>query len=183
MRVGIEELVAYWLGELSVEREAAIEEAVFSDARLGRRLDSVAQFEAGLRELIAAGRLQSSIGLIGLESLTKAGLQLREYRVGPGQTVPCTIADEDLVVIRLQGDFSAAEVDVVMHGDFAGLPSASEAYSAVPVAGGEVILVYPGDRIRALPRSHFRYEVRGAGDDEGVGESLGSFALDHSPRA
>lgn len=175
MSVSLHELVGYWLGELTAEREGVVEDALFSDAEVARRLDALARLEAGILQLIREGRLQSSVARKGLAAFDQAGLRLREYRLAPGQTVPCTIADEDLVVIRLQGGFTANEVDVVMHGEFEGLPHASETYSGVPVDGGEVILVYPGDRIRALPRSHFRYEVRAGG------LPAGNYHLDHRP--
>lgn len=175
MSLGLQELVSYWLGELPPEAQLAVEEALFADAEVARRLDAIARLEGSLLKLIREGRLQSSIGRAGLDAFSNAGLQLREYRVKKDQVVPCTIADEDLVVIRLQGDFVTSEVDIVMHGEFEGLPSASEAYSSVPVDGGEVILVYPGDRIRALPRSQFRYEVHASG------MPAGSYGLDHTP--
>lgn len=42
-----------------------------------------------------------------------------------------------------------------MHGDFEGLPSGEERYDGVFVDhdANDVVMVYPGDRIRALPRA------------------------------
>ncbi len=178
MTVSLEELIRYWLGELAPEREAEVEEALFEDAAVARRLDAVARLDAGVRAVVAAGKLQSGLTVSAVRSLVEAGLDVRTYVVDAGATVPCTIALEDLVVIRLRGGLEGAErVDVVMHGTFEGMPPASERYEDLPIdrSAGEVVLVYPGDRIRALPRSHFRYVVTSGG------RQLGEYALDHTP--
>jgi hypothetical protein len=112
-----------------------------------------------------------------VEALAAAGLVLRTYEIAAGQTVPCGIAMEDLVVVRLGGEFGDAErVDVVMEGDFGGTP-ATERYDDVLVdrKSGEVVLVYPGDRIRALPESRFRYTVTADG------RTLGEYGMNHTP--
>ncbi len=178
MKISLEDLIRYWQGELDPAREPEIEEALFAEVDTARRLDAIARLDAGVRALVAAGRLQSGLTVAALEHLEQAGLALRSYLVNPGETVPCTIAREDLVAIRLRGEFAGAErVDVVMDGVFEGLPPASETYEDVPVdrRAGEVVLVYPGDRIRALPRSQFRYVVMSGG------RHLGEFSLSHTP--
>lgn len=176
--ISLEELIAYWQGELAPEREAEVEDALFEDAGTARRLDAIARLDAGVRTLVAAGRLQSAATVASIEGLERAGLQVRTYRVEVGQTVPCTIALEDFVAIRLSGDFGGAErVDVVMDGSFEGMPPASERYDDIPVdrGAGEVVLLYPGERIRALPRSQFRYTLSNGQ------QTLGVFGLDHTP--
>lgn len=178
MTIALDELIRYWQGELAADREAEVEEAVFADRATARRLDAIAALDASVRAVVAAGRVQAGLTVAAVEALRRAGLELRTYEVAPGQTVPCTIALEDLVVIRLRGDFGDADrVDVVMDGTFEGLPPATERYDDIPVdrRAGEIVLVYPGDRIRALPRSRFRYIVTSAD------RRLGEFGLDHTP--
>lgn len=180
MSIPLDELIRYWQGELSPEREAQVEEIVFEDAATARRLDAIAQLDGAVRAIVAAGQLQGSLTVKAVEAMQRSGLHLRTYRVDAGQTVPCTIALEDLVVIRLRGDFEEVDtVDVVMSGTFEGLPPATERYDDVAIdrRTNEIVLVYPGDRIRALPRSQFRYTVT-SGD-----RHLGDFSLDHTPPA
>jgi hypothetical protein len=178
--ISLRELIAYWQGELEPEREAEVEEVIFEDAATARKLDAIARLDRGVRALVSAGEWQSSLTAEAVEGLQQAGLTVRAYDVEPGETVPCTIAQEDLVVIRLRGEFSPSErVDVVMDGRFEGMPEASERYDDVVVdqRQGAIVLVYPGDRIRALPRSQFRYRVQCGGRD------VGDYGLDHSPPA
>lgn len=178
MSIALDELIRYWQHELPEERALEVEEALFADALTAQRLDAIARLDAGIRALVAAGRLQSGLTVEAVGNLESAGFQVRSYEVEAGQTVPCTIALEDFVAIRLRGEFAGAErVDVVMDGQFDGMPPASERYDDVPVdrRAGEVVLVYPGDRIRALPRSQFRYTVCSGAN------VLGEFSLDHTP--
>ena len=178
MSIDLTELVRYWLGELSAEREAEVEEALFAESDLARTLDAIARLDQGVRALVAAGRLRAGLTVDAVTAMEAAGLRVRTYRVGPGEVVPCTIAAEDLSVIRLHGDFGdATEVDVEMEGTPEGQPPTTERLIDVPVdrRASEVVLVYPGDRIRALPRSRFVYRVRAAGRD------LGEYGLDHHP--
>ncbi len=103
---------------------------------------------------------------------------MRTYEIAPGETVPCTIALEDLVAVRLRGDFATAErVDVVIDGTLEGMPATSERFDDVPVdrRSGELVFIHPGDQIRALPRSQFRYTVTSGA------LRLGVFMLDHTP--
>jgi hypothetical protein len=178
MSIDVEELIRYWQGELSAQREAEVEEALFEDPATARRLDAIARLEAGVRAVVAAGALRGALTLETVERLQRAGLVVRSYQIDPGQTVPCSIAQEDLVVVRLRGDFADADrVDVAMEGTLEGVGPMSERYpdTLVDRRAGEIVLVYPGDRIRALPRSRFLYTVS-SGDRQ-----LGEFRLDHTP--
>jgi hypothetical protein len=178
MTISLDELIRYWHGELDPTRSAEIEEAVFTDAQIATRLEAIAAVGDRLRELTSGGRLQSTLTVRAVTSLAARGLAIRTYEVRPGQIVPCTIASEDLVVIRLHGDFAVgSRIDVVMEGTFDALPPALERYDDVAVdhEANEIVLVYPGDRIRALPRSRFRYTVRSDGSP------VGEYELHHSP--
>lgn len=179
MSVALNELILYWQGELSPDREAEVEEAIFADQATAARLDAIARLDAGVRTLVARGAVEAGLTVDALEALEAAGLSIRSYVVERGETVPCTIAAEDLVAIRLRGRFGTGRVDVVMDGTFEGMPPASERRDDVPIdrRAGEIVLVYPGDRVRALPRSRFRYTVY---ED---GHPVGAWSLDHTPAA
>jgi len=178
MKIGLEELIRYWQGELPPEREAEVEEALFEDTATAHRLEAIARLDAGVRALVSGGALRSGLTVQAVDGLQQAGLRIRTYQIEPGQVVPCSIAQEDLMVIRLRGDFGDVDhVDVGMEGTLEGVGPMSERYVDAPVdrRTGEIVLVYPGDRIRALPRSQFRYTVT-SGDRQ-----LGEFRLEHTP--
>lgn len=178
MSIPLDELIRYWQGRLPEDREVTVEEALFEDAATARRLDALASLDAGIHNLVEAGKVQTALTVGAVDAMKDAGLEVRTYQVGPGETVPCTVALEDFVVIRLRGEFPVGgRIDVLMEGTFEGEPPQSEHYDDVPVdrRTGELVFVYPGDRIRALPRSQFRYRVTSGS------LKLGEFGLDHTP--
>jgi hypothetical protein len=179
----VEELIAYWCGELLPEREREIEEQLFEDEETSRRLENIVRLGDGIRDLMRSGRLASPATVELLEQLKRANVAVRSYRIGPGEVVPCTIAAEQLMAIRLHGVFEGIrEVEVEMRGVLDGEPIPPERLS-VPVdqSHAEVVLLYPGERIRALPRSTFTYQVTTTGSGGPV--ELATFHLDHTPSA
>lgn len=180
MSATLEDLLDYWFGDLSPERSGWLEEQLFADEGLAARLELVVRLQEGLRGVIRRGQLQSGVSLEAVRRFEREGLILREYRIEPDQVVPCSIDAEDLVVVRLAGAFEGTEaVDVVMEAELEGLGPSIERSEGVPVdrSTGEVVLVFPGDRVRALPRSFLNYRVLRA-----VQETLlGVFGMDHHP--
>src|SRR5690606_2446043 len=104
-----EDLVAYWLGELDEASEARIEERLFDDAETARRLDVVARLSAGIRAVIRSGALQAGLTVAEVDAIERLGARIRTYRVQPDEVVPCTVAQEDFVVVRLCGAFEGIE--------------------------------------------------------------------------
>jgi hypothetical protein len=178
----LEELLAYWQGELAADREAEVEELVFADAQVAQRLEAVAALAAAVAELVRRGRVTVAVTADALERLQAAGVAVRTYAIGPGQTVPCTIAEEEFVAIRLGGAFDGVEqVDLEVAGELEGQAPRCDRQEAVPVDQRvrEVVLLYRGDAIRALPRCKFHYRVWRSG--AASAEPLAEFGLDHSP--
>jgi hypothetical protein len=176
-----QDLLAYWCGELPADREREIEERLFEDDESARRLESIVRLGHGVRELMRTGRLASAATVKLVDRLRDAGVTLRSYRIGPGEVVPCTIGSEDFVVVRLHGVFDGLhEVELEMRAELAGEPRPTERIS-VPVdqAHAEVVLLYPGDQIRALPRSKFAYHVTSSGPEGSPARA--TFHLDHTP--
>lgn len=181
-RLPLEELLAYWVGELSEEREAAVEELLFADEETRRRLEVVAKLGASLKELVQRGAVTTSLTVDAVERLEREGLKVRTYHMEPGQVVPCTIAAEDFVAIRIHADFEdLAEVDYDMESHLEGEPPRIERFVGLPVdrRAQELVLVYSGDLIRSLPRATFVYRV--SSETEAGSRSLGEFILDHTP--
>lgn len=177
-----ERLAAYWLGELEPGAEAALEEEIFTDPALAARLDVLATLGASLVALAREGRLQGALTMRTVEKLRAAGLVVREYSLAPGQVVPCTIAAEDLMVVRLHGAFEGVtSADIDLEWRLEGEAPRVETHRDVPIdqLAHEIVLAYPGDGIRALPRAGFTYRVSASGGARGLGE----FHLDHTPPA
>lgn len=175
MTIALGDLVSYWLGDLDEERSLVVEEALFQDAGVARRLDAVARLETGVRQLVREGRLWSSLSRSALDDLERAGLELRQYRIAPGQVVACTAQSEDFSVVRLEVPVGLGEVDLIVQSEPEGEAPSTFERKDVPVDTGEVILVFPGAEIRALPRCRVRYDVLAAG------QLVGRYHLDHTP--
>lgn len=174
-----EVLVDYWLGDLSPEREAAVEEQLFVDEESARRLEAVARLDRTVCEVVRRGRVQATVTVETLAQLERAGASLRTYPIEPGQTVPCGVASEDYVAVRLRGPFEGLEavdlhVEIVPEGE----DPVETKQPAIPVdaGSGEVVMLFPGAMIRPLPSTRIRYRVRNADGDD-----LGEYRLEHSP--
>ena len=171
--VPLEKLLDYWLGELDPAEEEQLEERLFSDEGVARRLAWVSELASEVAALVRGGQLAALGSTVeAVERLEREGATVRSYRVPAGSGVACTVASEDMVAIRLAGAFETDEVDVVMEASFEGGGTDEQRLARVPVDArtGEVVLLYAGDRIRALPRSKFRYRAGGL-----------EFFLDHTP--
>jgi hypothetical protein len=115
-----------------------------------------------------------------LDRLAREGLRVREYRVGPGGRVACTVTpDDDLVVGRL-----VAPLGGVGRVDLA-LCDAEEQEQHrlrdVPInpPATEVVVTAPIDVLRALPASVRHYRLIAV---EAAGERvLGEYTFVHTP--
>lgn len=180
----LSDLVDYLSGELDPGVEDRVESHFFACERCARRLESVERLGAGVARLVRAGRVVAAVTGEVLERAAGEGLKLREYRLTPGATVPCTAApDDDFVVVRLAGDFGdAARVDIDV--DTADLESGARRATrtrdvAVDHRRGEIVLLFPGDIVRTYPRSVWTMRVKVA---HPAGErDLGPYVMDHTP--
>jgi hypothetical protein len=105
-------------------------------------------------------------------------VRIRSYQATPGGTIHCTVtADDDLVVLELEGEFGGhPRLDVVVTGPGGDL---RERVEDVPVLGGrELLWVETGEALRPLPsgRLELRLVAPGSGGDRVVAE----YHLDHT---
>lgn len=178
------DLVAYSRRELPPHEEALVEEHFFACERCARALESIERLRAGTVSLVRAGRVAASASASLAARAEGEGVRVRTYRLARGEQVACTASPEDdLVVIRLAGDFGGLErVDLSLEAtDLA--TGARETRRVEDVAvdhvAGEIVLLYPGELVRGIPRSLLRYEVY-SGD---AARLLGTYRLDHTPWA
>jgi hypothetical protein len=179
----LETLIAYWQGELPETEAELLEEHLFDCAACAGRLETLSAIGAGVARLARGGRVLAAVTLDAVGRAAAAGLRVRSYRLEPGQSVACTIAPEDDVnVVRLAADFMGArrvDVEVVHLEGGRQVGSGRLEDVAVDHSHGELVLLYPGEMIRALPESTFHYQVQ-AGEAQGP-RTLGRYTLEHSP--
>jgi hypothetical protein len=109
-------LTDYWLRTLAVADETAVEEHLLGCDRCGTRLREVMALAEGVRRLAREGCLRMVVSDAFLQRAAEDGLRVREYAPPEGGSVPCTVTDDDdLVVGRLTANISGAtRVDLAM---------------------------------------------------------------------
>jgi hypothetical protein len=173
-------LIAYWLGELPAEREAAVEEHFFGCAHCSGRLEELAALADGIRAAVHDGKVHVVVSAPFVDAMKQAGLRLREYRLHPGGSVNCTIrADDDAVVSRMRAPLGDVKrLDVVTSVD----ESASERrLTDVPfdADSGEVLILPSAAWLKAMPAFTMRMRLVAVdGDNE---RPLGEYTFNHSP--
>lgn len=102
-------LADYWLTLLPSPDEERVEEHLLSCDECGDRLREIIQLSDSLRALARSGALRVIVAEEFITRAADAGQRVRQYDFAPGQTVACTIAaDDDLLVARLAADLTGA---------------------------------------------------------------------------
>jgi hypothetical protein len=102
-------LMDYWLAALSAAEEEAVDTHLLTCDACGDRLREMIALADGLRTLARSGSLQVVIGERFVQHAAETGLRVREYAPPPGESVQCTVAaDDDLLVARLAVDVAGA---------------------------------------------------------------------------
>jgi hypothetical protein len=179
--LALDELVGYLLGDLPEADLDAVEEHLFGCAACGGRLESVDAVRRAVADAARRAELGGNVGAAFLERAVRDGLSVREYRIPKDGEVACTAGPEDLVLVRLALDPARpadsdrpaalrlnATFEDLERGGSAELP----AREVLADRGlGEVMLVFPGEAVRAYPRS--RWTMRLA---DGA-----TYVMDHTP--
>lgn len=167
-------LVEYWFGDLPPEEETQFEDHLFGCAECTARLDELAALGAAVRAAFRSGAVRAVVSRALLAAMKKEGLRLREYRMGPGGSVECTIAaQDDFVVGRLEAPLAGVQrVDLESMGQrLEDVPFDAEA--------GEIIVVPAPQDIRSRPAHTERVRLLAV---EGDGERLlGEYSFVHTP--
>lgn len=186
--LALDAMLDHLSGELSGERADRVEEHLFACQTCGTVFESLAALGRGVREAVRAGGVAASVDGAFLRRAARDGLVLREYRIAEGEEVSCRAGAEDLVIVRLAaelGDLDRLRLETELE-DLERRKSTRLPPREVVVDRelGEVLLAFPGDAVRAYPRSLWTLRLLGEprGDDH-VAErtELGPFVMDHSP--
>ena len=173
-----EALEDYWFGDLPETEADTAEGHLLECASCSARLEDLLRLRAGVREMVRTGRVPVVVGPSFLGAAAREGLRVREYAVGPGERVACTVTpDDDLVVSRLRADLRGVpRVDLIAE------PEEGPAVRAEDVpfdaASGEVVVAQSTPILRALPTSTFRMRLVAPATDGGQ-RLLGEYPVAH----
>lgn len=178
-----EALLEYVLGELPEEAAERLEEHLFGCAECADRLEVLESLRAAVSQAARTAEVALNADEDLLDRLERDGLTRREYRIPAGGTVLCQAGPEDLVVVRLAGEYHGVR-DLRLDAEVVDLErdSAIELPVREVVADrgrDEVILVFPGQAIRGHPRSRWTMRLRGEGP--GGPAEVGTYVMDHTP--
>jgi hypothetical protein len=178
-QIAIAEWIDYWLGELDAAREAELEEHLFGCRACGEALQKLVALGDTVRALIAGGSAAAIMPPEFVTRLKAAGLRVSEYRLAPQESVQCTIAPhDDLVVAHLAAPLRGVQrLDVMIHEMEANRRFRLEDV-AFNAALEEVILVPRARDLRLIDVGTQRVEliaVSPAGD-----RILGEYVFNHS---
>ena len=175
-----EKLAGYWLGELPLAEAEALEEHLFACERCAGRLEWLAALSDGVRAAVRRGALGMVVSAPFVEAMKHAGLRLREYRLGPGESVRCTMAPEDdAVVSRVRAPLAGVtRLDILEDIDDGRL---SLELRDVPfdAASGEVLFILPPASSAAPPAHVARVQLVAV--DEAGRRTVGEYTFDHTP--
>jgi hypothetical protein len=102
-------LMDYWLGLLAPDVEETLEEHLLACDACGDRLRSTITLAESLRTLARSGSLQVVVSDQLVKRAEDQGRRVREYAPRAGESVQCTVAaDDDLLIARLAADVSRA---------------------------------------------------------------------------
>jgi hypothetical protein len=173
-------LLDYWLAELPLSQQSDVEEHLLACDACSGELARLVGLADAVRSVARSGNVRAVVSESFLDRVANEGLRLRQYRLGPGESVECTVmANDDILVARLIADLSTTEhVDIAWY-DAEG--KEQERVRDIPVHGAmrEIIWAQRIDDIRALPATVARARVL-AVEDRGE-RVLGEYTFNHTP--
>lgn len=178
--LGLETLVAYWVGELDEEDTQRVDEHLLGCEPCGAELEGVIALGEGVRRAFGAGLFGTVVGSRFTQTLAERGLRLREYRVERGGSVNCSIGpDDDMVIGRLDAPLAGvARLDMELTG-MPGEPAMRATDIPFDAGSGEVVIVAPAARLRELPACVQRMRLLAVDD---IGERvIGDYTFNHRP--
>jgi hypothetical protein len=175
--IGLPALIGYWLDREPPDE--AIEEHLLACDSCSGRLRELAALGDGVRRLAREGAVEMVVTPSFLAKAAEEGLHTREYRVPAGGRVDCTVTrEDDLLVGRLQGDFSGvSRLDVVAQTE--GGPEFRLPDVPIGPDATELIVAQSMPVMRRLGRTRHRYRL--IAHDAGGDRLVGEYTFDHTP--
>ena len=173
-------LMDYWLGTLGPPEEEVVETHLMACDACGNRLRAAIALADSLRALARSGSLQVVVPDRFIEHAVQTGLRVREYAPPRGESVQCTVAaDDDLLVARLAVDLTTAQRVDLSWCDPHGVELQRQADIPVRADGGTVICQQSVTWAKASPSSTMTARLL-AVDDSGDERLLGEYTFHHT---
>jgi len=171
-------LVDYWFGDLDGPDLDRVEEHLLECDVCGSVLRSLVATGDGVRRLAREGAFGVVVSPSFLETASRQGLRVREYRVPAGGRVACTVtAEDDLLVSYLEGDFrGVSRLDLVVQFE----DGREHRVFDLPISPSspELIVAQAMPALRALPSATMRMRLLAR---EGEGDRLvGEYTFAHT---
>jgi Putative zinc-finger len=174
-------LVDYWFGDLDGPDLDRVEEHLLECDACGSVMRSLMATGDGVRRLAREGAFGVVVSPSFLETASRQGLRVREYRVPAGGRVDCTVTPaDDLLVSYLEGDFrGVSRLDLVVQVEDG--PEHRVFDLPVSPASPELIVAQAMPALRALPSATMRMRLLAR---EGEGDRLvGEYTFAHTASA
>jgi hypothetical protein len=173
-------LMDYWLRMLPSADEENVEVHLITCDGCGDRLREVIALAEGLHTLARSGSLQVVISDEFVKHAAETGLQVRQYAPPLGESVQCTVAaDDDLLVARLALDLSTASRVDLSWCDPQGVEHQRMADIPVCAGAGGVIVQQSITWAKASPSSTMIARLLEV-DEKGGERLLGEYTFHHT---
>lgn len=174
-----EELLAYWLGELDATAESRFDEHLLGCSVCSERLRALVDLGVAIRGELVAGTFDVVVPVSFVHKMKDAGLRVREYDLGPGASVSCTVTrDDDLVVAYLRAPLRGVRrLDLVIEAPSVGTLHVSDV--AFDAEAGSLAMLVNVPQLRTL--GHARQRVRLLAVDDGAERVIADYTFNHYP--
>lgn len=180
--LALDTLVAYHLGELAPEEEGRVEAHYFECETCAARLRFVESLAREVAAVIREGRVSAGVTSAFAKLAAERGVTLRRYDVEIGESIHCTVAPEDDLVITRLGVPLPPGTPVDLETEVAPVGSDSVLRFVTPdltvdAESGGVIFAQASESLRSYPKSRVVLRVRARES----GELFGPYTLHHTP--
>jgi hypothetical protein len=173
-------LMDHWLALLPSSDEEAVEEHLLACDPCGDRLREVIALAEGLRALARSGSLQVVISDRFVKHAAQTGLRVRDYAPPRGESVQCTVAaDDDLLVARLAVDLATESRVDLSWCDSRGIEGQRMADIPIRAEAGSVICQQSITWAKASPSATMIARLL-AVDEKGDERLLGEYTFHHT---
>jgi hypothetical protein len=173
-------LLAYWLCELDIDSEAAVEEHYLGCTQCSQRLEWLAALAQGVRNLIKISGVNMVITDAFVRNLKARGLHVREYRVPLNGSVNCTVTPEDDFVLgRLEAPLDEVKRLDLVYLDDEGKDQMRLDDIPFNADSGSVVFSTRIEALRALPACTLRVRLLAVDNHDEC--TLGEYAFNHTP--
>ena len=173
-----ETLLAYWLDELEDGEAADVEAHLFECDDCTARLRELLQLRDAVKREFLAGDVPSPVSADFVRRLKDDGLRLREYSLVPGDSIACTAAPhDDLLVAHLNADLTGVRQLDIEYDDAGGVRRAR--HLPFNATADEVTLIAPTNVLKAMQAVSQRMRLYAVTlDSERL---IGEYTFNHVP--